>query len=105
MCVWEGGRGKGVGVSGGKLLLSYMHMAVHQLIAGREKRERKLVYSSPCGRPVFLCELKLHYFRDEGWEGLGGASNVCMMSKKGIKIKEGIMAEISLCFTTGEWSK
>lgn len=28
-------------------------------------------------------------------------SNVCMMSKKGIKIKEGIMAEISLCFTTG----
>lgn len=37
--------------------------------------------------------------------GGGGMSNVCMMSKKGIKIKEGIIAEISLCFTTGERSK
>lgn len=37
--------------------------------------------------------------------GVSGGCNVCMMSKKGIKIKEGIMAEISLCFTTGERSK
>lgn len=83
-----------------------MHMAVHQLIAGRKKREGKLVYSPPCGRPVFLCEPELHYFREmKGGRGWRGVSNVCMMSKKGIKIKEGIMAEISLCFTTGERSK
>lgn len=58
---------------------------------------------------MFLCEPKLHYFREmkggRGSGGEGGGSNVCMMSKKGIKIKEGIMAEISLCFTTGERSK
>lgn len=49
-------------------LLSYMHMAVHQLIA---EKGGKLVYSPPCGRPVFLCEPMLHYFRKmkggRGW--------------------------------------
>lgn len=61
--------------------LSYMHMAVHQLIAGKsgglggggKENEGKLVYSPPCGRPVFLCERRLTLFwRDEGWEGPAG---------------------------------
>lgn len=42
--------------------------------------------------------------RDEGrgW-GRRGLSNVCVMSKKGIKIKSGYLApESALCFTTGE---
>lgn len=60
---------------------------------------------------VAPCKPKLHYFkemkggRDGGRGGRRGGSNVCMMSKKGIKMKEGIMAEICLCFTTGERSK
>lgn len=38
---------------------------------------------------------KLHYFKEmEGGRGLGGASNVCMRSKKGIKPKEGIMRNL-----------
>lgn len=53
---------------GGGLLLSYMHMTVHHLIAQMKKRkkERKLFYSPPCGHLVFLCDTKKHYFRDEG---------------------------------------
>lgn len=84
-----------------------MHMAVHQLIAERGgKKRRKASLQSSLWWPVFLCEPELHYFREmRGGRGRRGVSNVCMMSKKGIKIKEGIMAEISLCFTTGERSK
>lgn len=79
-----GGEGGRVGVSGKKKkmnpLLSYMHMAVHQLIAEGKKIGRKLVYSPPCGGPVFLCEPELHYFiemRDgRGWFGVGGVMSV-----------------------------
>lgn len=42
-----------------------------------EKREGKLVYSPPCGRPVFLCEPELHYFREMK---VGGAGGGCLMS-------------------------
>ena len=90
-----------------------MHMAVHQLIAGREgrkkKKRKKASLQSSLWSPCVPVWAQVTLFqRDEGWEGLtgeGGVSNVCMMSKKGIKIKEGIIAEISLCFTTGERSK
>lgn len=104
-CVWEGGSEGGCG---GRLL-SYMRTAVHQLIVGRGKRAS--LQSSPWSRRVSPSYI---ISRDEGWwegRGVGGggdggeASNVCMMSKKGIKMKEGIMAEICLCSTTGERSK
>lgn len=93
---------------GGSTVIMYAHGCTPiNCREGKKKRKRKikLVYRPPCGRLVFLCELKLHYFKKiEGFGGVGVA-NVCVMSEMGIKIKEGIMAEISLCFTTGERSK
>lgn len=78
-----------------------MHTAVHQLIAGRGK---ELVHRPPRGRP---CKLKLHYFKEmKGGRSLGGggASNVWMMSEKGIKAKEGIIRNLPFG-TSGERSE
>lgn len=94
MCVGEGG-----GVSGRekkkKTPLSYMHMAVHQLIAGKSGGwgvERKTKGSSftvlPVVAPCSCVSAELHYFGEmKGGRGRRGVSNVCVMSKKGIKIK------------------
>lgn len=73
-----------------------MHTAVHQLIA---RRGTELAYRPPRGRLLVFSQATL-FQRDEGWEGLGGvgggASNVCVMSKKGIKTKEGIIRNLPL---------
>lgn len=76
MCVREGECGGGeFGVSGKKSsVIIYAHGCT-PINCREEKRERKLVYSPPCGRPVFLCEPKLHYFREmKGRRGCGGGS-------------------------------
>lgn len=55
------------------LLLSYMHMAVHQLIAGRGKKGRKASLQSSLWSPRVPVRAPVTLFqRDEGWEGLAG---------------------------------
>lgn len=75
--------------------------------------ERKTRGSSftvlPVVAPCSCVSTELHYFGEmKGGRGRRGVSNVCVMSKKGIKIKGrrkerwgAFAAEISLCFTTG----
>lgn len=95
VCVCRGGVGGGIWCLRKKKfsVIIYAHGCTPINCKERKKRKRKLVYSPPCGRPVFLCEPKLHYFRQmKDGRGWWGGCNVCMMSKKGIKIKEGIMA-------------
>lgn len=74
--------------------------------------ERKTRGSSftvlPVVAPCSCVSGELHYFGEmKGGRGRWGVSNVCVMSKKGIKIKGrkkgggAFAAEISLCFITG----
>lgn len=72
--------------------LSYMHMTVDQLIGkGKKKKRSKLQFTFLSQLSSFPLE-GFHYFMENSY--------VYMMSKKGIKIKKGIIMEIS--FTTRE---
>lgn len=67
---------------------SYMHMTVDQLIKKKKKRSQFTLFSDLSSFPL----QGFHYFMENSY--------VYMMSKKGIKIKKGIIMEIS--FTTRE---
>lgn len=79
MCVGEGGGGIREREKKKNPVIIYAHGCTpincreEWGVGGGKENEGKLVYSPPCGRPVFLCERRVTLFwRDEGWEGPAG---------------------------------